>query len=177
MQGKSIRIFHIRILITSFLQLLLSVDSRFDGGMIFLAEVISVSTSLTTQAVSLQMRICFCRRILLFHILNPRSQINVTRCCFQSIAPSSGALKWSCTEYLFESLHEELFHVVERMQSGSKSVQFLSQIRNYWCLQIFILNCALKHRHLGPIRLLSSVFLILILAHSFPSSCIQTKPV
>lgn len=86
MLGKSIGNFHIRILITSFPRLLLSVNLMFDEGMIFLAEVKSVTTSLTIQAVTLQMEICFCGEILIFHILNPRSQINLTSCHFQSIA-------------------------------------------------------------------------------------------
>lgn len=59
MLGKSIGNFHIRILITSFPQLLLSVDLMFDEGMIFLAEVKSVTTSLAVQAVSLQMKLSF----------------------------------------------------------------------------------------------------------------------
>lgn len=70
MLGKSIGNFHIRILITSFPQLLLSVDLMFDEGMIPLAEVKAVASSLAIQAVSLQIKISFCGEILVFHVLN-----------------------------------------------------------------------------------------------------------
>jgi len=72
MLGKSIGNFHIRILITSFPRLLLPIDLTFDEGVIFLAEVKSVTASLATQALRLQMKICFCGEILVFHILEPK---------------------------------------------------------------------------------------------------------
>lgn len=64
MLGESIENFHIRILLTSSPQFLLSVDLMFDEGLIFLAEVRSITTLLTTQTVSLQTKIHFCGDIL-----------------------------------------------------------------------------------------------------------------
>lgn len=66
MPGRSAGNFHAQILLTSFPQLL-----AFNVGLIFLVRVKSMPISVTSQALSLQMKIAFCGEILIFLFFEP----------------------------------------------------------------------------------------------------------
>lgn len=137
MLGESIGNSDARILITSFPQLLLCVDLMLDEGMTFLAEVKSVTTSLTTQAITLQ-NLPLWRRFsaeMKPPRIEPRSQRNQTSCRCRRITswPGTGTCRY--TGWLLESKISSTH--AGKMNCGYKVVKFSPWIWNYQCLQFW----------------------------------------